>query len=258
MNCSPPSSSLPMRFSRQEHWSGLPCPPPEDLPNPGIELVSLMSRALAGRFFTPGATWEAPGSSYFGRICVFSFSSPFQDKIGTVGSKESPEGVALLASPTSLPSALPTSLACAPSVFRCHVHAKLLLYQGSRGSWSPSEGSAHPLWGWARPGPVSQSASASHTFHSYMSLHCDYLLKFREAVFLRRTFSDTSYLILSALSFLFSLDSVWKRTPCFLLNAWTWDVHESIENHSPIDIFYGGTLLNFGERTKSNPPKGWH
>ena len=145
MNCSPPSSSLPMRFSRQEHWSGLPCPPPEDLPNPGIELVSLMSRALAGRFFTPGATWEAPGSSYFGRICVFSFSSPFQDKIGTVGSKESPEGVALLASPTSLPSALPTSLACAPSVFRCHVHAKLLLYQGSRGSWSPSEGSAHPL-----------------------------------------------------------------------------------------------------------------
>ena len=27
----------PWRFSRQEHWSGLPCPPPADLPNPGIE-----------------------------------------------------------------------------------------------------------------------------------------------------------------------------------------------------------------------------
>jgi len=29
-----------MGFSRQEHWSGLPCPPPEDLPNPGIQLRS--------------------------------------------------------------------------------------------------------------------------------------------------------------------------------------------------------------------------
>ena len=31
---------LPMEFSRQEYWSGLPCPPPRDLPNPGIELAS--------------------------------------------------------------------------------------------------------------------------------------------------------------------------------------------------------------------------
>ena len=36
-----------MRFSRQEHWSGLPFPPPGDLPNPGIEP---MSTALAGGF----------------------------------------------------------------------------------------------------------------------------------------------------------------------------------------------------------------
>ena len=28
---------LSMGFSRQEHWSGLPCPSPEDLPNPGIK-----------------------------------------------------------------------------------------------------------------------------------------------------------------------------------------------------------------------------
>ena len=28
---------LSMEFSRQEYWSGLPCPPPEDLPNPGIK-----------------------------------------------------------------------------------------------------------------------------------------------------------------------------------------------------------------------------
>jgi len=43
-------------FSRQEYWNGLPCSPPGDLPDPGIEPASLMSLALAGEFFT---TWEA-------------------------------------------------------------------------------------------------------------------------------------------------------------------------------------------------------
>ena len=51
---------LSMGFSRQEYWSGLPCPPPGDLPDPGIETVSLTSPALAG-FFTASATWEATG-----------------------------------------------------------------------------------------------------------------------------------------------------------------------------------------------------
>ena len=46
--CQPP---LSMRFSRQEYWSGLPCSPPRDLPNPGIKPKSLMSPALAGGFF---------------------------------------------------------------------------------------------------------------------------------------------------------------------------------------------------------------
>ena len=48
-----------MGFSRQENWSGLPFPVPEDLPDPGIELVSLTSPALAGGFFTTSTTWEA-------------------------------------------------------------------------------------------------------------------------------------------------------------------------------------------------------
>ena len=50
---------LSMRFSRQEYWSWLPWSP-GDLPNPGIEPVSLMSPALVGKFFTTSATWEAP------------------------------------------------------------------------------------------------------------------------------------------------------------------------------------------------------
>ena len=32
---------LSVGFSRQEYWSGLPCPPPRDLPDPGIELILL-------------------------------------------------------------------------------------------------------------------------------------------------------------------------------------------------------------------------
>ena len=46
-------------FSRQEYWSGLPCPPPGDLSDPGIESASLTPPALAGSFFTTSAAWEA-------------------------------------------------------------------------------------------------------------------------------------------------------------------------------------------------------
>ena len=49
-----------MGFSRQEYWSGLPFPSPEDLPNAGIEPMSLMSLELAGGFFTTSTIWEAP------------------------------------------------------------------------------------------------------------------------------------------------------------------------------------------------------
>ena len=47
---------LAMGFSRQEYWSGLPCPPPGDLLKPGMEPTSL---TLADRFFTTSATWKA-------------------------------------------------------------------------------------------------------------------------------------------------------------------------------------------------------
>ena len=50
---------LSMEFSRQEHWRVLSFFPPGHLSDPGIEPKSLMSPALAGRFFTTSATWEA-------------------------------------------------------------------------------------------------------------------------------------------------------------------------------------------------------
>ena len=59
-----------MGFSRQEYWSRLPCSPPGDLPDPGIEPTSLTCPALAGRFFTTSATWEAPATH------IHVFNSP--------------------------------------------------------------------------------------------------------------------------------------------------------------------------------------
>ena len=72
---------LSMEFSRQEYWSGFPFPSPGDLPDPGTELTSLVSPALAARFFTtapPGknthySLWDHV-SNYIGvRIGEFKF-----------------------------------------------------------------------------------------------------------------------------------------------------------------------------------------
>ena len=51
MDCSLPGSSV-HGIPRPEYWLGLPCPPPGDLPDPGIEVASLKFPALAGGFFT--------------------------------------------------------------------------------------------------------------------------------------------------------------------------------------------------------------
>ena len=66
---------LSMGISRGEYWSGLPCPPPGDLPDPGVELMSLTSPALAGRLFITNATWEAPFTIYLGITTVLEASS---------------------------------------------------------------------------------------------------------------------------------------------------------------------------------------
>ena len=47
-----------MGFSRQEHWGGVPGPPPGDLPHPGMEPESPTLPALAGGLFITRATWE--------------------------------------------------------------------------------------------------------------------------------------------------------------------------------------------------------
>ena len=46
---------LSIEFSRQQYWSGLPCSPPGDLPDPGIKPSYLVPPALAAGFFTTSA-----------------------------------------------------------------------------------------------------------------------------------------------------------------------------------------------------------
>ena len=63
---------LSMGFPRQESWSRLPFPSPGDLPMPGVKPSSLMSPALADRFFTTSATWEAKTLTFLieGEMCM--------------------------------------------------------------------------------------------------------------------------------------------------------------------------------------------
>ena len=65
---------LSMGSFRREYESGLPCPPPGDLPDTGIKPTSLKSPELAARFFTTCATWETL-SSYILQLIFFSPSS---------------------------------------------------------------------------------------------------------------------------------------------------------------------------------------
>ena len=68
---SPPGSSV-HGFPRQEHWSGLPFPSPQDLPNPGIEPASA---ALADRAFTPAPPAKPLEGFILGYFCDFTSTS---------------------------------------------------------------------------------------------------------------------------------------------------------------------------------------
>jgi len=76
MDCSPPGR-LSMGFSRQEYWSGLPFPPPGDLPNPGIKPMSPEPPAfpaLTGRFFTTKSPRKPPNLTISsGNNFIYSF-----------------------------------------------------------------------------------------------------------------------------------------------------------------------------------------
>ena len=74
MDCSP-QAPLSMRFSRQEYWSGLPYPPTEDLPHPGMDpaFLSLLQWQM-GSLPTTSATWEALQGK---RKCLYTCTFPW-------------------------------------------------------------------------------------------------------------------------------------------------------------------------------------
>ena len=68
MDSSPRSSSvreapLSLGFSRKEYWTGFPCPPPRDLPDPGIELSSPVTPKLQADISVL-SHWEAHTNTY--------------------------------------------------------------------------------------------------------------------------------------------------------------------------------------------------
>ena len=65
---------LSMGFSRPEYWSGVPCPPPGDLPDPGIEPEPLTSPALAGGFSPAECRLGRPGPSILYVIACICWS----------------------------------------------------------------------------------------------------------------------------------------------------------------------------------------
>ena len=75
---------LSMGSSRQEYWSGLPCPFPGDLPSPGTEPVSLMFPALTGGFFTTDITWEAYSIGFTNSLIFTLYGMAKQSIISSV------------------------------------------------------------------------------------------------------------------------------------------------------------------------------
>ena len=69
-----PASSSVHGISQQEYWTGLPFPPPGDLPNSGIKSVSLESPALAGGFFTAAPPGKPFNLSTVDILCQMMYS----------------------------------------------------------------------------------------------------------------------------------------------------------------------------------------
>ena len=66
-----------LRVSRQEHWSRLPCPPPGDLPHPGIEPTSLAAPVLQVDSLLL-SHWGSPIRGNTGRQCVKNTKTVYQ------------------------------------------------------------------------------------------------------------------------------------------------------------------------------------
>ena len=102
-------ASLSMGFARQEYWRGLPCPPPGDCPDPGIEPASLTSPALTGGLFTTSTTrmlagFTAPAGLDKEWLSRASESGVACDRTRNLPAKEGPGNEPQMARRDSLPA----------------------------------------------------------------------------------------------------------------------------------------------------------
>ena len=133
---------LSLGFSRQELWSGLPCPLPGDLPNHGTESRSL---ALAGGFFTTSTTWETPHQAgLMGQKPVFSLSEAAHLSL-TEGRSLTLRNTFLLSGPNGKPSLSASFPSCFSEPGLCPAQAGSCLVS-SPGS---EEGESQRGWPWA-------------------------------------------------------------------------------------------------------------
>ena len=94
---------LSMGSSRQEDWNGLPSPPPEDLPDPGIELVPLMSPALeAGSLLLAPPSLQVLVAQLCLTLCDLMDCSPPGSSVHGISRQEYWSGLPFL-SPGDLP-----------------------------------------------------------------------------------------------------------------------------------------------------------
>ena len=126
---------LSIGFSRQESWSGLPCPPPGDLPDHGIQSKSL---ALAGGFFTTSTTWEAPYQAGVMGQKPISFLSKAAHLSLTEGRSLTLRNPFLLTVPNGKPSLSASFPSCFSEPGLCPAQVGSYLFS-SPGMWTRSE-----------------------------------------------------------------------------------------------------------------------
>ena len=160
--------SLSIEFSRQESWSGLPCSPPGDLHDPGIEPTFLASPAPAGRFFTAAPPGKPEDAYQFSSVqslsCVRLFATPWtaawQASLSITNSQSPPK-------PMSIESVMPSShlILCHPFLFLLSIFPSIRIFS--------NESALHMRW--PKYWSLSFSISPSNEHPGLISFRMDWL-----------------------------------------------------------------------------------
>ena len=167
-----------MGFSRQEYQSGLPCPPPRDRPNPGMEPASLKSFAFTGRFFTTNHPRSVQFSSVTQLCEVPNHPSSVKFSHSFVSDSLPPHGLQHARLPCPSPTLGAYSNSC-PSCQWCHpIISSSVVSSSSHLQSFPASGS-FPRVGfrirWPKYWHFSFSISLSDEYSGLISFRMDWL-----------------------------------------------------------------------------------